>query len=244
MFALYKTTRYGFHLLSSKLLNRQYTNMQIVTLLSSIILVNSLSIYPLVREFAQRSHASSITLLQCNSSESVELLRMLSANFSGSIRSVELDTGNFVEHHQRFMAAEHSRLSLVLELNCPRVVELMNFCSVNGYFNASYRWLMISRCSLRGSLDLLSKQSLNIDTRITLAVLDSKRPQHSLFEVYGTIHRRGGQLDVMQVGIWKEREDVVWNCSSEKYSMRSNFKGITLWTSVTVSKYCAKEWSN
>lgn len=210
-----------------------------IFILDYLVLTAALLDYSLIKEFSRREKTNTMVLLYCNMSETIEAFRHLSKNFSGSIHALEQGGTQFINNHHLYMATQHFRLSVIADLSCPASVDLLDICSENWYFNGSYRWLLVSADTKDLTFKLMKNQNLNIDSRVTLAMAsfesDADEAQYEIFEVYGTVKKRGGKTHVVNVGFWNSAVDHEWNCSTDSYRTRSNFGGIKLRSIVSVS---------
>lgn len=220
-----------------------------IFILDYLVLTAALLDYSLIKEFSRREKTNTMVLLYCNLSESIEAFRHLSENFLGSIHALEQGGTQFINNHHLFMATQHFRLSVIADLSCPESTDLLDICSENWYFNGSYRWLLVSADTKDLTFKLMKNQNLNIDSRVTLAMAsfesDADEAQYEIFEVYGTVKKRGGKTHVVNVGFWNSAVDHEWNCSTDSYRTRSNFGGIKLRSIVSVrSLYFFEQYKN
>lgn len=199
-------------------------------------LARSFKFYPIIKEFSLREHVNPMLLFHCGQPESEDLFKQISEHFTGSLHSFDFDSHRFFTDHSRLMTNGHFRPSVLADLSCPKIENLLEVCSENAYFNASYRWLFFSGSEIKASIDLLKKQNLNIDSRVTIAVETSEVDERSyeIYEIYGTIHKREGKIHVVKVGSWSSGT-VNWTCSTNSYKQRNNLEGITLWSNINVS---------
>ncbi|XP_053666015.1 ionotropic receptor 75a-like [Anopheles marshallii] len=103
--------------------------------------------------------------------------------------------------------------------------------SENGYFNSTFHWLMFGGRSFEQASCLLSKQNINYDTSITL-VFDEYNPQnitrYEVYEVTGTVKRRGGRVNFELLGIVPSLMDL-----PKRAALQRDLEGIELRTALT-----------
>ncbi|XP_055604990.1 ionotropic receptor 75a-like [Uranotaenia lowii] len=142
---------------------------------------------------------------------------------------INMDHNDFHHNHRQAMSTEHYRFSLVVDLECSGARPFLEFMSTFAYFNESYHWLLFGRVDLKPVVCSLETKNINVDTRITLATSDpSKRDTFELSEVYGSVYRRGGRLQVRQVGWWNTEVGAQWTGQTFSYRKRKDFRGIEL----------------
>lgn len=191
----------------------------------------------LIHDFTARERINALISFQCDPSMSISWLKDLSANFSGSFQSFDVGSSSFYSDHHRFMSTGHHRFGLVVDWSCPEVDGLLEFCSHQSYFNESYRWLLLVGDEKNETFTFLESLNLNIDTHLTLVVpeWDSDARSYGIYEVYGTIRRRGGKNHVVRVGEVDSIMGVNWTSSSTStYQQRKCLDGLHLRAVVTV----------
>lgn len=191
----------------------------------------------LILDFTTRERINALISFQCDPSMSMSWLKDLNANLSGSFHSFDVASSKFYSDHHRFMTTGHHRFGLVVDWSCPEVVGLLQFCSHQSYFNESYRWLLLVSDEKDGTFTFLESLNLNIDTHLTLVVperdLDAR--SYGIYEVYGTIRRRGGKNHVVKVGEADSVMEVHWTGSSTNtYQQRKCLDGVYLRAVVAV----------
>uniref|UniRef100_A0A1S4J9H4 Ionotropic receptor 75a N-terminal domain-containing protein n=2 Tax=Culex quinquefasciatus TaxID=7176 RepID=A0A1S4J9H4_CULQU len=124
------------------------------------------------------------------------------------------------------MSVEHFRFAVIADLSCRNSYDLLTLCSTNSYFNGSYRWLMFAQHDLDVTVDFMETQNLNIDSSVTIAVT-SEKSKIDIFEMYGTVHKRGGRINAMKVAVYSQGI-INWECSTKLYSVRSDLKRLRL----------------
>lgn len=204
----------------------------LVVILSVAKAASALIDYSLAAKFLQREHVNTLILFGCDLLDSSKLYREFSESFPGSIHMFDIDSTRFYNDHRRFMEVTHFRLAVVTDLSCVNSYELLNFCSINSYFNGSYRWLMFAKDSLDVTVNFLRTQNLNIDSSVTVAVPTIDEGKCDIYEVYGTIHRRGGKVHAIKVG--ENDQQAVWTRTTKAYNVRNNLEGVTLISVVAV----------
>lgn len=83
------------------------------------------------------------------------------------------------------------------------------------------------------SLNVLKKQNLNVDTRMTLVISDDD--EFELYEIFGLIHRRKSVIQAIRVGNWNSTNFHRQTCRTNSYGFRKNLQGVRLWSSISVS---------
>lgn len=208
-------------------------------LLLSFILVSFLSVIEsqsgLILEIMQRERINVALLLQCNVVTSFDIVKHLSANFTGLIQILQVNSDRFYEYHSQIMSTRHHRMCVIVDLECPEVTKLLELSSQHAYFNGSYHWILYSRARLRSVIDKMKNQNLNVDSKVTIALYDqTDAERYSLFEIFNTVKRQHGKLNVTFIGSWTPAEGLQLICNTKSYLNRKDLKGITLITSASV----------
>ncbi|XP_052566604.1 uncharacterized protein LOC128093519 [Culex pipiens pallens] len=207
-------------------------------LLLSFILVSFLSVIEsqsgLILEVMQRERLNVALLHDCNVT-SVDFFKHLSTNFSGFIQILQMNSDCFYEDHTRIMNSRHHRMCVIVDLECSGIMKLMEFSSLHGYFNGSYHWILMSRSRLRNVIERMKNQNLNVDSKITIALSNQNQlERYSLFEIFNTVKRQHGKLNVTFIGLWTPDKGLQLICNTKSYLNRKDLKGITLKTAVSV----------
>ncbi|XP_052889172.1 ionotropic receptor 75a-like [Anopheles moucheti] len=109
-----------------------------------------------------------------------------------------------------------------------RVLEQL---SENAYFNSTFHWLMFGGRNFEQATCLLSDQNINYDTSITL-VFDEYQPRNTtryeVYEVTGTVKRRGGRVNFELLGIVPSLMDL-----PKRVALHRDLDGIELRTALT-----------
>lgn len=210
--------------------------MCLLILLVICLPITSSSYHSLILEFSRRERVNTMILFHCDNSKSVNLFRNINANFRGPVHVFDIAGSRFYVDHRRYMATKHHRLGVVADLRCPKVDALMELSSTYTYFNASFRWIVFASGELQTTLELLRTKNLNVDTRLTLALStpESNDTEYHLYEIFGTIHRRGGILRTTRVGTWSQTTGASRTCSTNSYQLRRDLGGVQLWSVISV----------
>lgn len=123
------------------------------------------------------------------------------------------------------MTFNYYKLAIICDLTCNEIEEFFKITSELNFFNASYNWLMMSN-NYNASTAILSRQNINLDSEITLAIL-SENYQFDLFDVFNPSYKYGGKLIVTPKGTYTSQFKIKDNFKS-KFQRRSDLKGIKI----------------
>ncbi|XP_055634911.1 ionotropic receptor 75a-like isoform X2 [Toxorhynchites rutilus septentrionalis] len=188
----------------------------------------------LIADLLSSEHIDVVILFQCNTTQLFSLIKYLNIKGLRSLQIIDTNSSRFYMDHERFMYTDHHRFGLVLDLSCPRVDELLVFCSSHAYFNASYSWFLLAEGSNADSgYELLDTLNINIDSRVTIAVeQDREFLNYNLYDVYGTIKKRGGKVHILHAGVWNITAGLR-RIRPVSYRRSNNLNGIYLWAAIT-----------
>ncbi|XP_055604989.1 ionotropic receptor 75a-like [Uranotaenia lowii] len=116
---------------------------------------------------------------------------------------------------------------MVVDGQCSKINGLLDWVSDHSYFNESYWWYIDGFTDLNDALCILEGKKINIDSKIMMAIA-TNTSMVNVYEVYGTIQRRGGRLHEVLVGQWDPTNGAKWRRSSYSYATRSNLDGLML----------------
>ncbi|XP_049287603.1 ionotropic receptor 75a-like [Anopheles funestus] len=131
------------------------------------------------------------------------------------------------------MFYERYKTAITLNLECSGMDRVLKLLSENSYFNSTFHWLMFGGRNFEQATCLLSNQNINYDTSITL-LFDEYKPdnitRYEVYEVTGTVKRRGGRINFEMLGIVSSLKDLPRRAAPER-----NLDGIELWTALTTA---------
>ncbi|XP_055543692.1 ionotropic receptor 75a-like [Wyeomyia smithii] len=204
--------------------------MLLVILLSFVASTVSLLHPQLLRDFVLKEHLNAVIAFHCNWWNLYELHRMLAFESPVAVQSFLLSSESFYSTHDRVMYTRNNRFGVVADLGCSESEHLLKFCSEKFYFNASYRWFLISATKgLDSATKLINVLNVNADTRITLVFPTSDADvsgSYQLYDIFGTVQRRGGKIHMVPVTAWTADAGTNWTTTS--YNTRKNLGGVRL----------------
>ncbi|XP_058823900.1 ionotropic receptor 75a-like [Topomyia yanbarensis] len=165
-----------------------------------------------------------------------EILRLSQlSNFNVQIHFEDIskfDTARW--NHTQVMKFNYNKVGAVMDLGCTDTANLFELVSAYEYFNASYYWLMFGNDSVMSAANLMEKQNLNIDAKVTLTVARDELGQiFDLYDVYSVSRSRGSQLNVTLMGSWSVKQGLDIIVHQTEYERRFDFRGIWLKAAVT-----------
>uniref|UniRef100_A0A182N505 Uncharacterized protein n=1 Tax=Anopheles dirus TaxID=7168 RepID=A0A182N505_9DIPT len=193
----------------------------------------------LIHEFLQQKSIKSFIALHCFQEpadrDMIRIIKTLHQTFAGTVYSIDMNKKRgslMLQKHS--VSSAGSRNGIITNMECSRIEQLFEESSLNSYFNASFHWLIFGGHDRDRADFLMRKQNINIDSIIMLALRDSEN-HYRIFDVYGTVKRRGGKVTLNHLGIKSSNTTL----PSSTYTQR-NLHGIKL--KAVVSLILAHSW--
>uniref|UniRef100_A0A182VQS8 Ionotropic glutamate receptor C-terminal domain-containing protein n=1 Tax=Anopheles minimus TaxID=112268 RepID=A0A182VQS8_9DIPT len=191
----------------------------------------------LIEEFLQQRSITSLIVLHCVQEQVdqdvIRMAKTLRKSFPGTIYYTDISKLNFKQQFHRHMFYERYKTAITLNLECSGMDRVLEQLSANAYFNGTFHWLMFGGRNFEQAICLLSDQNINYDTSITL-VFDGYAPEnisrYEVYEVTGTVKRRGGRIHFELLGIVSSLEEL-----PKRIAPTRGLDGIELRTTLTTA---------
>ncbi|XP_037041261.1 ionotropic receptor 75a-like [Bradysia coprophila] len=122
---------------------------------------------------------------------------------------------------------------VVIDLRCNKTKFFLGEMSKRVLFHQQQKWLMWSE-SRQEAFDYLNDENINFDAEIIVAI-PSGQGFYGIYEAYNPSYRRGGRLNITEMGQWNEA--MGWNVmmNQTKIERRRNLNGLAFPTVVTLA---------
>lgn len=207
----------------------------------SIAMCNYPHSVDLIKDYLKVNYLRNILVISCGSQYKVNSSEMLNLHHDGIwINTLDISNESAIANfeYETFFVRLSSSLSIVVDLDCNEISEFLTQMSKRILFHYERYWLIFSS-NLDRSFSILSLQNINVDAEIVLAIPDTvnnSKPTYDIYEVFNPSFKRGGRLNITQLGLWNEVFGLNIALKQTKIERRRNLQGITFPSVVTVTK--------
>lgn len=125
----------------------------------------------IIRDYVAEKYLRICIVLSCEKQNSAPILKTLQQD--GIWTNVyTIGDGIDFESLDKLLLYRNYYVGIVMDLNCPKSLDILRFASQNILFHNHYMWLLFGS-NVNTSRDMLSRQNINIDSDVNVAVVQS-----------------------------------------------------------------------
>ncbi|XP_075973157.1 ionotropic receptor 75a-like [Anticarsia gemmatalis] len=195
-----------------------------------------------------------ICVLDCNITFSGPIkLTKLASKYSIAVSEASIKSvGNDLSSVQKCLAYDIHSVGVLLNGNCNKAEDVMNFASEHLSFSAQHKWLIIENDDVifgyndseinstiiygaRNAIEVLNNLNISVDADVIVG--RGKPGYYTLYDVFNFGKIQGGNLIVNQIGTWDLGVGLKLNCdlNGYKYYRRWDFQNWTMRMILVVS---------
>lgn len=125
----------------------------------------------IIEDYLAEKYLKICIVLSCDKQNSPEILKILQHKGIWTNVHPIVDGIDFESLDQLFLYRNYY-VGIVMDLDCPKSMDILRFASQNILFHNHYMWLLFGSV-VNTSRNMLSRQNINIDSDVNVAVIQS-----------------------------------------------------------------------